>query len=145
MSIRLYLIFQFISKKLLDLTIAPSSPIETKSIHKVIESVARNKNSQNLAWKWLRSNWDQVNGQYGEDSFSFIGNSLTASTANFNTKSELKELEDFYKEHLNKLGSGKRATENAIQKTKGNIEWMQNHYQPIVDWLSKKNRDANVY
>jgi len=119
--------------------------IDTENLLKVVESVARHKVGQNLAWKWLRSNWDQVLGQYKPEEASVMGNMVTACTANLNSESELKELEEFYTKNVNKLGPGKRATENAIKKTKGNIEWMKKNYQQIVDWLNEKNKEAQVY
>ena len=74
-----------------------------------------------------------------------MGNMVTACTENFNSESELKELEEFYTKNVNKLGPAKRATENAIKKTEGNIEWMKKNYQQIVDWLNEKNKEAQVY
>jgi aminopeptidase N len=124
---------------------ATDKVIDTENLHKVVESVARNKVGQNLAWKWLRSNWDQVLGQYKSEEASVMGNMMTACTETFNSESELKELEEFYTKNVNKLEPGKRATENAIKKTKGNIEWMKKNYQQIVDWLNEKNREAPVY
>jgi aminopeptidase N len=59
----------------------------------------------------------------------------------FNDESKLKELEQFYEDHLLELGTGRLATETAIQKTKANMRWMKNNYNQIVEWLQSKNEE----
>ncbi len=61
----------------------------------------------------------------------------------FNEESKLNELELFYEEHLQELGTGKLATETAIQKAKANMEWMKNYYNQIIDWLHSKNEEKS--
>jgi len=61
----------------------------------------------------------------------------------FNEESKLNELELFYEEHLLELGTGKLATETAIQKAKANMEWMKNYYNQIIDWLHSKNEEKS--
>lgn len=45
------------------------------------------------------------------------------------------QLEDFLKSHPN-MGSGTRAFQQAIEKTKGNINWMDQNYPIVKQWLA---------
>lgn len=66
---------------------------------------------------------------------------IAACASDFNTKFELSELEAFHEEHLEELGTAKRDTEIAIQNVKANVEWMENYYDVIVDWLNRHLKD----
>jgi hypothetical protein len=58
----------------------------------------------------------------------------------FNTHLELQELQQFYNDHYPELGTAKRAVQIAIQNTKANIHWMENHYETINNWLKKASK-----
>ena len=46
---------------------------------------------------------------------------IKSATRDFNTPFELKELEDFYEQHKNELGTAKRGTLNSIEKVLANL------------------------
>ena len=50
------------------------------------------------------------------------------------------ELQAFYEEHKNELGTAKRTTLNSIELVKANVQWMKKYYKDILDWL-KENVD----
>ena len=66
---------------------------------------------------------------------SSVGRMIKSATRDFNTPFELKELEDFYEQHKNELGTAKRGTLNSIEKVRANVQWMENYYTDIVSWL----------
>ena len=50
----------------------------------------------------------------------------------------LPQLLEFLKLHPDQ-GSGERAFQQAVEKTRGNIAWMDQNYDVLHNWLSKFN------
>ena len=125
------------------MTIADDSKIRKQDASSALRSVCRNRIGRDVAWNWLRSDYDRISAYFGpkvgiggpiEDMVVTIAN-------DFNSKFELDELEDFYNQHIDDFGANNREIEKAIQKVKANINWMDNNYETIVDWLN--NRTPN--
>jgi hypothetical protein len=77
--------------------------------------------------------------QYPEGSLSFVGNMISAVTETFNSESELSDLTEFYESRPDSLGSGRRPIEDAIVRTRSNVDWTEKNSRKIVDWLRQKN------
>ena len=88
-----------------------------------------------MTWNWLRNSWTEITGYFGTNVGSTIGRIVGYATGDFNTPFELKELEQFYEDHKNELGTAKRSTLNQIENVRANVKWMENYYQEITDWL----------
>ncbi|KAJ8797849.1 hypothetical protein J1605_017051 [Eschrichtius robustus] len=90
-----------------------------------INSIASNVLGQSLAWDFVQSNWKKLFQDYGGGSFSF-SNLIQAVTRRFSTEFELQQLEQFKKNNMDVgFGSGTRALEQALEKTKANIKWVK--------------------
>ena len=129
-------------QKLLDLATDVKGVIRKQDSRYIISGVANNKVGRDLAWNWLRGNWAHIYNFYKSGSVSSAGSLIATCASTFNNDFELQELEEFYRDKLNELGSGKRSAESAIQKTKANVKWMREHYEEITGWLEKKNEFA---
>ena len=46
------------------------------------------------------------------------------------------QLLEFMRQHPDQ-GSGRRAFQQAVEKTRGNIAWMQQNYDTLSNWLDK--------
>ena len=46
------------------------------------------------------------------------------------------QLLEFMRQHPDQ-GSGRRAFQQAVEKTRGNIAWMQQNYDILSNWLDK--------
>ena len=132
----------FLFQRLLDMAIDPKSGIKKQDSNAVISGVAKNKVGRDLTWNWLRANWKSIYNYFKSGLDSSLGDIISACAKDFNKEFELNELQKFYEEKLSQLGSGKRSTESAVQKTHANIEWMKKHYDEIVNWLEKTNEEA---
>jgi len=126
------------------MSITPSSGIRKQDSNTVISGVAKNKVGRDLTWNWLRANWPAISRYFKAGIDSSLGDIISACASDFNKEFELDELQKFYNEKLSELGTGKRSTESAIEKTLSNIEWMKLHYKEIVDWLEKTNAEARL-
>lgn len=102
-----------------------------------ITSIASNPLGQTLAWNFVKYNWKKLFQDYGGGSFSFA-NLITAVTRRFNTEYDLQQLEQFKKDNMDTgFGSGTRALEQALEKTKANIKWVAANKDLIQDWFTQ--------
>ncbi|CAB1433691.1 unnamed protein product [Pleuronectes platessa] len=106
----------------------------------VITSVASNREGQSLAWDFVRDQWEYMFTQYGVGSFSFAS-MISGVTARFSTAAELQQLEEFVKQNSAAgFGSATLAVEQAVERTRANIKWLQLNQQEILDWFNSQSR-----
>ncbi|XP_059570461.1 aminopeptidase N [Alligator mississippiensis] len=127
----------WILNRYLEYALDPSK-IRKQDATSTINSIARNVVGQTLAWNFIRGNWATLFQQYGGGSFSFSG-LIQSVTRRFSTEFELKELEQFKADNMNVgFGSGTRALEQALERTKANIKWVQENKQPVLAWFKSE-------
>ncbi|GCB82590.1 hypothetical protein scyTo_0022365 [Scyliorhinus torazame] len=100
-----------------------------------IVSIASNVVGQALAWDFIRNKWEFLYQQYGGGSFSF-SSLIERVTQRFSTEFELSQLEQFKKDNAHiGFGSGSRALEQALERTKANINWVNENKDSVNDWF----------
>lgn len=109
----------------LEYTLDPDK-IRLMDVSSVITSIAVNEAGQALAWNFLRANWDYVSQLHG----AYL---IQEVTSRFSTPFELEELEHFATKY--NLGSAARAVQNAVEQTKVNIQWVNEHRETVLDWF----------
>jgi len=110
------------------------SLIRRQDMTTVFVYVARNTNGQQLAWDFIRVNWNTIYSRFAVFSLSNI---LSAVTESFSTQARLDELQAFIQENANKLGSAQRTAQQAVESTKANIAWRQANEQRVYQWLQE--------
>ncbi|XP_055970076.1 aminopeptidase N [Sorex fumeus] len=101
-----------------------------------ISSIASNVQGQTLTWMFVKFHWKKLFNDFGGGSFSF-SNLIQAVTRRFNTEYDLQQLEEFKKENMDTgFGSATRALEQALEKTKANIKWVNKNKVAIKDWFT---------
>ncbi|XP_029430472.1 aminopeptidase N-like [Rhinatrema bivittatum] len=109
-----------------------------------ITSIASNVIGQTLAWDFVCANWKELFTQFGGGSFSF-SNLITGVTRRFSSPYELKQLEQFKKDNEQiGFGSGSRALEQALEKTKANIKWVQENKDAVQKWFEAEAWSSDV-
>ena len=116
----------------------PSSGVRKQDGASVVSRVAKNTVGRYVAWNWIRSNWSGISSYFDTAISSAVGSMVSSVAADFNTRLDLAELEQFYTLRKAQLGTAKRDVEIAIQSVKANIQFMENNYDEIVGWLEKK-------
>ncbi|XP_076980301.1 aminopeptidase N [Tamandua tetradactyla] len=130
----------WILNRYLSYTLNPSL-IRKQDATSTISSIASNVIGQNLAWDFVRSNWKKLFEDYGGGSFSF-SNLIQAVTRRFSTEFELQQLEQFKKDNIGDgqgFGSGTRALEQALEKTKANIKWVAKNKEEVLRWFTENS------
>ncbi|KAM9275352.1 aminopeptidase N [Morus bassanus] len=131
----------WILNRYLQYTLDPSK-IRKQDATATINSIASNVVGQPLAWDFIRGNWRMLFTQYGGGSFSF-SRLILAVTQRFSTEFELRQLEQFKAENQDiGFGSGTRALEQALERTKANIEWVKENKQTVLDWFQQQTRTS---
>ncbi|KAJ1180035.1 hypothetical protein NDU88_005259 [Pleurodeles waltl] len=124
----------WILNRYLQYTLDPTK-IRKQDSTSTITYIANNAVGQSLAWDFVRANWKTLFSQHGAGSFSFA-NLVTRVTRRFSSEFDLKQLEQFKKDNEDTgFGSATRALEQALEKTKANIKWVQENSEPVRQWF----------
>ncbi|XP_053722213.1 aminopeptidase Ey-like [Synchiropus splendidus] len=97
--------------------------------------IASNPAGQSLAWDFVRANWNHLFNDYGGGSFSF-SSLISGVTKRFSSEFEYEQLEHFKEEHAGQLGSATAAVEQALERTRANIKWVDQNKREVLDWFT---------
>ncbi|XP_005446233.2 aminopeptidase N [Falco rusticolus] len=126
--------YPWILNRYLQYTLDPQK-IRKQDATATINSIASNVVGQPLAWDFIRANWRTIFGQYGGGSFSF-SRLILSVTQRFSTEFELKQLEQFKADNQDiGFGSGTRALEQALERTRANINWVKENQDTVLAWF----------
>ncbi|KAM6303802.1 aminopeptidase N [Podargus strigoides] len=124
----------WILKRYLQYTLDPTK-IRKQDATSTINSIASNVVGQPLAWDFIRGNWRMLFSQYGGGSFSF-SRLILSVTQRFSTEFELQQLEQFKADNQDiGFGSGTRALEQALERTRANINWVKENQETVLNWF----------
>ncbi|OCT86838.1 aminopeptidase Ey [Xenopus laevis] len=119
-----------------------STKIRRQDAISTISSVVNNPIGQSLAWDFVRANWKTLFSMFGESSFSF-GNLIERVTRRFSTDFELKQLLKFKTDNQNPgFGTASQALEQSIEKTKANINWVNENKAAVKKWFEDAVRKS---
>ncbi|NXW64321.1 AMPN Aminopeptidase, partial [Eurystomus gularis] len=131
----------WILNRYLQYTLDPSK-IRKQDATSTINSIASNVVGQSLAWDFIRGNWRTLFSQYGGGSFSF-SRLILSVTQRFSTEFELQQLEQFKADNQDiGFGSGTRALEQALERTRTNINWVKENQNAVLTWFQEETRTS---
>uniref|UniRef100_A0A3Q3VN26 Aminopeptidase n=1 Tax=Mola mola TaxID=94237 RepID=A0A3Q3VN26_MOLML len=123
----------------LEYTLNPSL-IRKQDATSTIVYIAQNVIGQSLAWDFVRARWSYIFTQYGGGSFSF-SNLINGVTERFSSEYELHPLKQFKADNaVVGFGSGTLALDQSIERTMGNIKWIAENKQNVLDWLEAETK-----
>ncbi|NWT17755.1 AMPN Aminopeptidase, partial [Vireo altiloquus] len=129
----------WILNRYLQYTLDPTK-IRKQDATSTINSIASNVVGQPLAWDFIRGNWRTLFSQYGGGSFSF-SRLILSVTQRFSSEFELQQLEQFKKDNQDiGFGSGTRALEQALERTRANINWVKENQATVLKWFQDESR-----
>uniref|UniRef100_T1GTL7 ERAP1-like C-terminal domain-containing protein n=1 Tax=Megaselia scalaris TaxID=36166 RepID=T1GTL7_MEGSC len=108
--------------------------IRKQDIFRVFAAVSTNSVGQQLAFDFIRTNWDEIKAYLGS-TMNNLYMILSFPTKRMNTKYNLIELEDFIKIKFTEIP---RSVQQHIEQIKVNIDWMDRNYAAIVNWLESQ-------
>ncbi|XP_070772420.1 aminopeptidase Ey-like isoform X1 [Enoplosus armatus] len=99
--------------------------------------IATNPIGQPLAWDFVRANWDHIFNDYGGGSFSF-GRLIDGVSQRFSTDFEYKQLLQFKEDNAGQFGSATSSLEQALERTKANINWVAMNKEQVHNWFTSE-------
>nr|AAC32754.1 aminopeptidase N [Pseudopleuronectes americanus] len=121
-------------QRYLEYTLDPDK-IRKQDATSTIVYIANNVVGQSLAWDFVRDRWSYIFNQYGGGSFSF-SNLINGVTKRFATEFELKQLQQFKADNSEVgFGSGSLAVDQSIERTIGNMKWIAENKQNVLNWF----------
>ncbi|NXQ59594.1 AMPN Aminopeptidase, partial [Anthoscopus minutus] len=128
----------WILSRYLEYTLDPTK-IRKQDATSTINSIASNVVGQPLAWDFIRGNWRTLFTQYGGGSFSF-SRLILSVTQRFSSEFELQQLEQFKEDNQDiGFGSGTRALEQALERTRANINWVKENRVTVLKWFEEES------
>ncbi|NXX31203.1 AMPN Aminopeptidase, partial [Nicator chloris] len=129
----------WILNRYLAFTLDPTK-IRKQDATSTINSIAANVVGQPLAWDFIRANWRTLFSQYGGGSFSF-SRLILSVTQRFSSEFELQQLEQFKEDNQDiGFGSGTRALEQALERTRANINWVKENRATVLMWFEEQTK-----
>ncbi|XP_078103122.1 aminopeptidase Ey-like [Sander vitreus] len=102
-----------------------------------IISIAHNSIGQPLAWDFVRAKWDHLFNDYGGGSISF-GELINEVTQRFSSEFEYKQLLQFKEDNAGQLGSAATSLEQALERTKANMNWVAMNKDQVLKWFQSE-------
>ncbi len=110
-----------ILKKSLEFSL--SKNVRTQDAYAVVSLIGGNEYSGDLAWEFLKKNWNKYYKMYGEGHHMSI--LIKSVLSRYKSPDKIKEIRDFFKKH--KVPSAKRAIEQSIEMIRINYNFINNN------------------
>nr|XP_060617795.1 endoplasmic reticulum aminopeptidase 1 [Anolis sagrei ordinatus] len=107
--------------------------IKTQDLPYIVVSVGRNPVGYQLAWKFLKDNWQTLVKKFDLGSHS-IAHMITGVTNKYSTKAQLADVKEYFSS-LDKKSAELRAVQQTIETIEENINWMDKNLEKIIRWL----------
>ncbi|XP_014652500.1 PREDICTED: endoplasmic reticulum aminopeptidase 1 isoform X1 [Ceratotherium simum simum] len=110
--------------------------IKTQEFPDILMSISRNPVGYQLAWQFLRENWNKLVQKFelGSSSIRYM---VMGTTDQFSTRARLEEVKGFFSS-LKENGSQLRCVQQTIETIEENIRWMDKNFDKIRVWLQNE-------
>ena len=98
----------------------------------VVIAVAGNRHGKDLAWEFVKTNWDELDRRYGRGGFAIMR--LVGITGAFTTTERAQEVEEFFREHP--APSAQRTIQQSLERIRLNVKWLESNRQGLAEWFA---------
>ena len=126
---------QFPEAELIDETLSRSFTDRVRS-HEAIGVIVRTAGTRmgrDLAWQFLRDNWQEVDRRYGEGGFGLMY--IVEITSGFSSGDRLAEVEQFFTD--NPTPAAERTVRQCLEKIRLNMAWLEGNRQGLSERLKR--------
>ena len=99
-------------------------------------AIASNRIGRDLAWEFVKSNWDEFDRRYGRGGFAITN--LVGFTGGFTTAERASDVEDFFKEHPTPAAA--RTVQQSLERIKLNVKWLERNREELAHWFVDRDR-----
>ena len=100
----------------------------------VVTSVASNRRGKDLAWRFLKENWDELDRRYGEGGFGLMR--LVSLTQRFSTQQMHDEVEVFFAAHP--APAAERTVRQSLERIRLNAAWLESNAAEVGNYLARR-------
>ncbi|XP_068153828.1 glutamyl aminopeptidase isoform X2 [Drosophila tropicalis] len=104
--------------------------------------ISTNPVGQSLVWDYVREKWEQLVDRFGITERT-LGRLIPTITARFNTQTKLEEMQHFFEKYP-EAGAGTAARQEALEKVKANIKWLELNKAQVGEWLANYVAESSV-
>ncbi len=97
-----------------------------------VAGVATNPLGRDLAWDFLRENWQEFDARYGQGGF-IIARIVSIATEDFTTLEKAAEVEAFFESHP--APAATRTIRQSLERIRSNALWLERDGDVIAGWL----------
>jgi puromycin-sensitive aminopeptidase len=112
-----------------------SSEVRSQDSILVVISVAGNKHGKELAWEFIKANWDEFDHRYGQGGFAIMR--LVSITGAFTTQGKAQEVEEFFRTHP--TPSALRTIQQSLERIRLNVKWLESNRQGLAGWFADRD------
>ena len=125
---------QFRSRELLSQTLdrALSEDVRSQDAPYPILGTGMNAHGRDLAWDFLKENWDEIDRRYGEGGFMIMR--LVSFTSGFTSEEKRQDVEQFFADHP--APAAERSIRQALERISLNIAWLDRNRTELADWFA---------
>ncbi|MDA0988287.1 MAG: M1 family metallopeptidase [Chloroflexi bacterium] len=111
-----------------------STEVRSQDSVLVVISVAGNRHGKELAWEFIKANWDELDGRYGRGGFAIMR--LVSVTGAFTTQEKAQEVEEFFRDHP--APSAQRTIQQSLERIRLNVKWLESNRQGLEGWFASR-------
>ena len=109
-----------------------SSEVRIHNTVPMVASVATNRYGMDLAWEFVKKNWDEFNRRYGEGGFTLMH--LVSITSRFTSMEKYEDVKQFFSD--NPSPAADRTIKQALERISLNSAWIERNRQELDSWLN---------
>ncbi|MDP6451748.1 MAG: M1 family aminopeptidase, partial [SAR202 cluster bacterium] len=110
---------------------ALGTDVRSQDTIRVIVTVASNRHGRNLAWEFVKDNWNEINRRYGDGGFALMR--LVGMTSLLTTEERRQDVENFFNNHP--APAAERTISQSLERMKLNITWADQNRDELAKWL----------
>jgi len=111
------------------------SDVRSQDTVRVVVAVGSNRHGRNLAWEFLKDNWDEFDRRYGRGGFAIMR--LVTITGAFTTPERAREVEEFFSSHP--APSAQRTIQQSLERIRLNVQWLERNREELANWFSSRS------
>ncbi|XP_047472757.1 aminopeptidase N-like isoform X1 [Penaeus chinensis] len=124
----------WILARYLEISMDPNTHMKKQDVALVLSYIGENEMGRHLVLNYLNEHWSEI---YPYQQL-MRGELLNLATREFNTKTDLKNVENFLKSDARDLDSNHGRGQQVLTTIRDNVRWMEASYDAIVQWLEEK-------
>ncbi len=119
-------------QKTLELTLSPR--VRSQDSVSLVIGVAMNRHGGDLAWEFVKDNWDEFNRRYGAGGFAIMH--LVSIIGRFTTLEHAADVEAFFADHP--APGAQRTIQQSLERIRINARWLEVRGAEAGEWLSAR-------